>query len=78
MVCGMASEDSDWSVSFPPPNWNVIRTTDVVTSDCRFLIPESSFVDPNNFDFYFDSNPQNLFRIQIKIISAVHTVYFGS
>jgi hypothetical protein len=24
MVCEMASGDSDWSVSFPPPNWNGI------------------------------------------------------
>jgi hypothetical protein len=27
----MASEDSDWLVSFPPPNWNGIRMTKVVT-----------------------------------------------
>jgi hypothetical protein len=32
MVCEMASEDSDWSVSFPPPKWNGIRPTEVVTS----------------------------------------------
>jgi hypothetical protein len=33
MVCEMASEDSDWSVSSPPsPNWNGIRTTKVVNS----------------------------------------------
>jgi hypothetical protein len=26
-LCEMASEDSDWSVSFPPPNWQGIRGT---------------------------------------------------
>jgi hypothetical protein len=26
MACEMASEDSDWSVSTPPLNWNGIRT----------------------------------------------------
>jgi hypothetical protein len=32
IVCEMASKDSDWPVSFPPTNWNGIRTTEVVTS----------------------------------------------
>jgi hypothetical protein len=32
MVSEMASEASDWSVSFPPLNWNGIRTTKVVNS----------------------------------------------
>jgi hypothetical protein len=31
MVCEMASEDSDWSASFTPPDWNDIRTTKGVT-----------------------------------------------
>jgi hypothetical protein len=29
----MAIEDSDWPVSFPPTNWNGIRTTEVVSSE---------------------------------------------
>jgi hypothetical protein len=27
MVCEMASDDSDWSVLIPPPDWNGIVTT---------------------------------------------------
>jgi hypothetical protein len=32
MVREMASKDYDWSVLFPPPNWNDIRTTKVANS----------------------------------------------
>jgi hypothetical protein len=32
MVFEMASQDSNWSVLFPPPIWNGIQTTEVVTS----------------------------------------------
>jgi hypothetical protein len=53
MVCELASEDSDWSVSSPPlpPNWNGIRSSKVVTSGLCDVY------------FYFKHFFWNLFRL---------------